>query len=319
MDKPNHQCDPLHESAGRRRLELFIQVVIVYSLLTHFLELEFTDTERSVGFWLWSERVVATIFTIEYLARWIVSRSWLYPLRPMAIVDLVAILPFYIGFFVDLRFLRLVRTLRVLRLLRLYRYTTALQNIFNAFNRVRHEFSIVGFAVLTLGWISTVMIFELERHAQPEVFGKLSDSAWYTVVTLTTVGYGDKVPITAGGRVVATLTMLAGLGLFGTFVSLIGSAFVEEIRDALARKTRAAEAALPAELRQMTEQTFDVLAVLQSVETGALDGSGKVGHREAVRLLAIACRLLKTSSPLTANNGGLPGSCEAREARDSCP
>src|SRR2546421_4367292 len=106
---------PTHRDL-RRLLELFVQVLIFYSLLMYFLELEFTISERSVGFWLWSERIVATLFTIEYITRWVVSRSWLYPLRPMALVDLVAILPFYVGFFVDLRSLRLVRTLRVLRL-----------------------------------------------------------------------------------------------------------------------------------------------------------------------------------------------------------
>src|SRR5262245_60614066 len=110
-------------SAVKQRLELFIQVVIAYSLIMYFLEVEVTDSHRSTGFWLWSERVVAAIFTVEYAARWLASRSWRYPLSPMALIDLGAILPFYVGFLVDLRTLRLIRTLRTLRIFKATRYT----------------------------------------------------------------------------------------------------------------------------------------------------------------------------------------------------
>src|SRR5262245_49852229 len=97
----------------QRYCELFIVALILYSVITHFIEIEYVRSDASFGFWLWSERVVAAIFTVEYVIRWRASRSWLYPFRPMAIVDLVAVLPFYIGFFVDLRSLRLIRLLRV--------------------------------------------------------------------------------------------------------------------------------------------------------------------------------------------------------------
>src|SRR2546428_563915 len=136
MPPPEPSFSPL-----RRRLELLIQALILYSIATHFVEVEIVRSERSTGFWLWSERVVATLFTIEYLVRWGLSRSWLYPFRPMAIVDFLAVLPFYVGFLVDLRSLRLIRTLRVLRLFKLYRYNTALQNIGSAFHRARNQAS----------------------------------------------------------------------------------------------------------------------------------------------------------------------------------
>lgn len=227
--------------SSQRYAELFVLLLIAYSLVTYFIELEFT-TLADHDFFIWSERIVTVLFTLEYLIRWVASRSVTYPLRPMAIVDLVAILPFYVGFLVDLRALRLIRVLRIVRLFKLYRYTDALQAISNAFFRVRYEFAVVGFAVLTLGLICSVAIYELEKDAQPEVFAKFSDAIWYTLTTLTTVGYGDKVPITAGGRLVAVVLMIGGLGLFGTFVSLIGSAFIEEIRNAAVERGKGGSA-----------------------------------------------------------------------------
>src|SRR4051794_23382716 len=178
-------------TARQRHLELFIQALIFYSVGMHFFEIEFTDSQRSTGFFLWSERVVAAIFTVEYLVRWIASRSFFYPLRLLAIVDLVAILPFYIGFFVDLWSLRLIRTLRVLRLFKLTRHSRALQSILAAFHRIRYEFGVMAFAVFIVVWCSSIAIYELERERQPKLFGKMSDALWFVLTTVTTVGYGD--------------------------------------------------------------------------------------------------------------------------------
>jgi voltage-gated potassium channel len=211
-------------------IEHAIIVLIVYSVVVHFIELEFGEDGWGIRFFNWSDLIITILFTIEYFVRWRLSRRWSYPLQPMAVIDLLAILPFYLGFLIDLRTLRLLRALRAFRLFKLYRYSNAMRKIKNAFLRVRYEFAVVGFAVLTLGWVCATLLYELERDAQPQAFGRFSDSVWYTVVTLTTVGYGDKVPITFGGRCVAFVMMVAGLGLFGTFVSLIGSAFLEELR-----------------------------------------------------------------------------------------
>ena len=267
----------------QRYLESLVLVLILYSIVTLFVELEVSDADESTGFFLWSERVVTVLFTIEYVVRWVASRRWLYPLRPMAIVDLLAILPFYLGFLVDLRALRLLRVLRVLRLFKLYRYTNALQSIRNAFHRVRYEFGVVGFAVLTLLLVCSVVIYELERDAQPVAFARVSDAVWFSLTTLTTVGYGDRVPVTVGGKLVAVFMMVGGLGLFGTFVSLVGGAFVEELR----RRSPRLEPVPAAE----TGVGFDAQRVLQSIEQGAFAGGGAC-QTEGVRLLAVACRLL---------------------------
>jgi voltage-gated potassium channel len=281
----------------QRFLEFFIQFVIFYSLGTHFLEIELGEAENPTPFFLWSERVVAAIFTVEYFVRWIGSRTWTYPFRLMAILDLLAVLPFYLTFIVDMRALRLLRTLRMLRLFKLSRHGSALKNIVNAFNRIRYEFSIVGFAVFVIGWCCAVAIYELERESQPAIFGKLSDAVWFVLTTLTTVGYGDKVPVTAGGKVVAALTMIAGLGLFGTFVSLVGSAFLEEIR----KGNPFASDQIREKDRGPVQKEFDPHEVLKWIDQGCPD-RGIEFKPDPVSLLREACLVLVR---MEVNSGGL--------------
>jgi hypothetical protein len=205
---------------------------------------------------------------------------------------LLAILPFYVGGLVDLRTLRLLRVLRILRLFKLYRYTNAIQSIGNAFTRVRYEFGVIGFAVLTLLLVCSVAVYELEREAQPVAFAHVSDAAWYSVTTLTTVGYGDKVPVTAGGRLVAVFMMVGGLGLFGTFVSLLGSAFLEELRRAAGppRGSKSPDGSVGG-LDGMPEG-FDPQRILKWIDEGEFGADGGLCRTEGVRLLAVACRVL---------------------------
>lgn len=278
-----------------RFLEFFIFALILYGIITHLLELEFADDQRLTPFFLWSERIVTVLFTIEYFARWFNARSWSYPFRPMAIIDLLAILPFYLGFLFDMRSLRLVRAVRVFRLMKLYRYTNALHGIRNAILQVRYEFAIIGFAVFTLACICSVAIYEAEKTAQPQMFAKLSDAAWYTVTTLTTVGYGDKVPVTLPGRLIAVCMMVCGLGLFGTFVSLIGSAFLEELRKVPRPGWSKAPPTAMIDAHHgggIALEPFDPLVVLGDLENGVYSKHGEQNQQEVTRLLMIACRRL---------------------------
>jgi voltage-gated potassium channel len=216
-------------------LELFIQAVIFFSLIMYFVELEYANPENGLAghpFFLWAEHAIAAIFTVEYVVRWRYSpNKWRYPFTFLAIVDLLAILPFYVGFMFDMRSLRIIRTLRILRLLKIYRYNEALQSFAVSFARIRRELYIVGVAVLFLVFLSSTMEHECERLAQPEKFGKFTDAVWWSFVTLTTVGYGDVFPVTLSGRLVAIVTLILGMGIFGTFLSLIGSAFISTMQE----------------------------------------------------------------------------------------
>lgn len=211
-------------------LEGILQFLIFYSLVAYFLELEYAGTDNSREgylFFLWSERVVAGIFTIEYLVRWFCSKDRRkYLTSPMGLVDLISVAPFYVGFFVPVQYLRLVRTLRILRLFKIYRYNDALKSFVSSFAMIKSELKIIGVAILVLVFMSATAEYEFERVAQPEMFSKYSDALWWSLITLTTVGYGDMFPITMGGRITALVTLALGLGIFGTFLSLIGSAFM---------------------------------------------------------------------------------------------
>jgi|GEM_PF-1085404 len=273
-----------------RVLEGLTLLVILYSVLILPVELEWThDTEELPPVFFYSEWVITIYFMVEYLVRWVASRSWRYPLRPIAIVDLVALLPLYLSFLIDLRVLRL---LRLARLLKLYRYTTALQSIRNAFHRVRYEFSVIGFALFTLCWICAVVIYECERKAQPETMRHFSDAVWYVIVTLTTVGYGDKVPVTWGGKLTAMVLMLGGLGLFGTFVSLIGGAFVEELR---LRRLRHHHHHPPLFLLPSLQpgeppRQLHPSEIIQSIQQGEFASKGHAALAELSQLLLVACQ-----------------------------
>ncbi len=213
--------------------ELFVQLVIYYSLVTYFIELEFTASEHSLEahpFFLWSERTVAAIFTVEYLIRWCFAKNRrLYPLTPMALIDFLAVAPFYSGFLVDMRSLRVIRTLRILRVFKVYRYNEALQSFVKSYRKVRQEMAVLGIAVLLLVFVTGTIVFESERHAQKEMFKTYSDGLWWSVVTLSTVGYGDKCPVTLTGRVATCVLLALGLGLFGSFISVIGGAFASTL------------------------------------------------------------------------------------------
>jgi voltage-gated potassium channel len=215
------------------RFEWATQLVIVYSLVMFFVELQYSTTDNSkIGhpFFLWSERAVAGIFTAEYALRWWRAKDRLrHPFTLLALIDLAAILPFYLGFLVDVRSLRLIRTLRVLRLLKVYRYNRALQGFIDSFKELKTQAEVLGVAVLFFMVFSATTMYELERGAQPQVFASYSDALWWCITTLTTVGYGDKYPVTAGGRITATMTVVFGLGVFGTFISLIGKSFMHHI------------------------------------------------------------------------------------------
>lgn len=211
-------------------LGMFLQFLIFYSLVTYFLELEYAGTDNSREgylFFLWSERVVAGIFTIEYLVRWFYSKEKRkYLTSTMGFVDFISVAPFYVGFLVPVQYLRMVRTLRILRLFKIYRYNDALKSFVSSFAMIKKELQIIGVAILVLVFMSATAEYEFERVAQPEMFSKYSDALWWSLITLTTVGYGDMFPITMGGRITALVTLALGLGIFGTFLSLIGSAFM---------------------------------------------------------------------------------------------
>lgn len=188
----------------------------------------------------WFEYVSVAIFAAEYAARLYACTAgprehfrhplWgrlRFMLTPMAVIDLVAILPLFLGvlFGLDLGSLRMLRILRVLKLMR---YSPAMAMLGRVVYNERRGLAgaLVIFIVVLL--LSATLLYYVERDGQPKAFGSIPDSMWWAMAALTTVGYGDVTPLTTIGRVIAGVVALLGIAIIALPVGIIASAFVEE-------------------------------------------------------------------------------------------
>ncbi len=217
----------------RRYLDIVSILLTVYSLGCLLLELELeTDTLRSTGWWYWNELVVAVLFSAEYLIRWITAADQRrYPLTFLAMIDLLAVMPFYIGLFADPGDLAGLRVLRMVRVFRLFRHTESLLLFMRAFYRCRSELGAVLTVVLLVILVNSLAVFYFEHPVQPEKFAKPSDAMWWCVVTMSTVGYGDLTPITKLGRIFGVITVVVGVASYGVFLTLFGGAWIDVLRE----------------------------------------------------------------------------------------
>lgn len=186
------------------------------------------------AFW-WFQCLIAVCFTIEYVLRWVDDAQdhygWHYPHSALGIVDLISIAPFWIGIFLPTDWLHLVRTLRVFRLLKFFRYSRSLQLVALGFYRAVPALKPLCFSMTVIGLFCTVAVFETENPAQPDKFTNLFDAAYFTMVTVATVGYGDLSPVTPLGRVVVMFTFVSGLAIFAGILGVLGSSFFKVMEE----------------------------------------------------------------------------------------
>lgn len=174
------------------------------------------------------EALTVGIFTLEYALRIIAAERRLkFIFSFYGLVDLIAILPFYIASGLDLRSVRIVRLLRLVRIFKLFRYNQATRRFQRAFLIAREELVLFGFVALITLYLSAVGIYYFEHEAQPEQFKSVIHSLWWALTTLTTVGYGDMFPITAGGKFFTFLVLMVGLGIVAVPTGLIASALTQ--------------------------------------------------------------------------------------------
>ena len=190
------------------------------------------------------EIVSVIIFTIEYILRvWTADLLYKnqklavarmrYILSFMAIIDLLAILPFYLPMLisVDLRVLRTLRIIRLFRIFKINRYTTALNSIGQVFKNKASQLISSMAIVFLLMIIASVIMYNVEHEAQPEQFKNVFQSMWWAVATLTTVGYGDIYPVTVLGKVLSTVIAILGIGLVAVPTGIITSGFSELVNN----------------------------------------------------------------------------------------
>jgi voltage-gated potassium channel len=233
-----------------RRFDFLIMSMIVLNIIAFVLETVepiYNDWHRV--FW-WIEAVSVAVFTAEYLFRvWscvenprfaspILGRLR-FAVTPMALVDLLAIVPFYLPMLgADARIVRAFRLFRLFRILKFGRYSRALQMLGNVIKKQREEL-IIATAVLTLLLLlASTMLYYAEHHAQPEAFPSIPAAMWWAVATLTTVGYGDVYPVTVVGKLCASVTAVLGIGMFALPTGILGAGFVEEIEAARGKSKR---------------------------------------------------------------------------------
>lgn len=222
---------------------LNLLLILLISLNVVVIVLESVDdiyARYETAFWLFEIFSVA-VFTVEYVARvWssidlteaggdrpVIGRIR-YMLTPLALIDLIAILPFYLSLYLpfDLRFLRV---LRLLRLFKLTRYSPAMSAMLDVMQK-ESEALLAAFVVLVLMLVASAGgIYLLETDVQPEAFGSIPDAMWWAIVTLTTVGYGDVVPVTPMGRMLGGVIGLIGIGMIALPAGIMASGFAENI------------------------------------------------------------------------------------------
>lgn len=207
------------------RWEYLVQALIVLSLVSFAVETLPDLSQQWRRFLRVFEIFSVSIFTVEYVLRVALCRPPKnYILSFFGIIDLLAILPFYVSTGIDLRSLRAFRLLRLFRLLKLARYSAAVQRYHRAFLIAREELVLFGATALIAFYLAAVGIYYFENPAQPEKFSSVFDSMWWALATLTTVGYGDVYPITVGGKVFTFFVLAIGLGIVAVPTGLIGSA-----------------------------------------------------------------------------------------------
>ncbi len=224
-----------------RLFDQFLIVLISLNIAAVVLETVPSLHDRFATGFLAFEVVSVVIFTVEY-----VIRIWVAPEHPSlkrhgpvvgrvryalsigALIDLVAFLPFYLAIFLGAD-LRVLRVLRLLRFLKLMRYSSALMTLQRVFYDERRALVASLLIMFGLLIISSTAIYHAERHAQPEDFGSIPAAMWWSLATLTTVGYGDIVPVTLYGKMIGGVVMLFGLGMFALPLGIIAMGFSQEV------------------------------------------------------------------------------------------
>ncbi|HBO13343.1 MAG TPA: ion transporter [Halieaceae bacterium] len=212
-------------------IQLFIQALIVLSVVGFTLETLPTLDEDWHRVLRQFEVFAIAVFTVEYLLRlWAAESRLRFATSFYGIIDLLVILPFYLQLGLDLRSLRVFWLFRIFRLFKLARYGDAARRMAAAFRLVRVDLAVFGVGAVFVLYLAAVGIYYFEREAQPEAFASVIHSFWWALATLTTVGYGDVYPITLGGRLFTFFILMVGLGVFAVPTGLITMAMVNTRR-----------------------------------------------------------------------------------------
>lgn len=230
---------------GTKIFNYIFFTLILASILGLILE-SVPDLEVAYSKYFYAlELFVVTFFTIEY-----VLRIWVYPggqkiesdrlqksakyshsyiLSFHGLIDFLATAPFYFQAFfpgLDLRFLRAIRMLRILKF---SHHNTALQDLFSAVYEERHSIVSASYILSIAILLTSCFAYFAEASAQPDKFGSIPDAMWWSIITLTTVGYGDVSPVTPFGKVIGVLTAFAGVCTVAVLTGIVAASFTNQL------------------------------------------------------------------------------------------
>lgn len=221
------------------------------------------------------ELISVAIFTLEYLARvWVSVESKngkfrrpilgriRYMLTPLALIDLMVILPFYLSFIIGID-LRILRILRLLRILKLTRYSGAWATFTAVLHGQRRTLFMSAFLMFILLILSASLMYAIEHEAQPNAFADIPSAMWWSLVTLTTVGYGDVTPVTDYGKILGGIVTILGLAMYALPAAILASGFMQELSKRQFVVTWSMVAKVPFFARLNAEKIAEIAALLK--------------------------------------------------------
>ncbi|ELY2010908.1 ion transporter [Flavobacterium psychrophilum] len=237
----------IHKNESFQKFIYSIIILNVFSLiLSSYKEIYSTFELYFENF----ETFSVIVFTLEYILRFYTadleyqngssfSKKLKFSFSAFGLIDLFAILPFYLPliFPFDLRVLRILRLFRLLRIFKLGRLSKSLQTITSVLKDSKSELSITLFVAFILLILSSTLMYYVENEAQPDKFENIGQSLWWSVATLTTVGYGDIYPITGLGKILSSVIAIIGIGFVALPTGIISSAFISRMQNEKMKKT----------------------------------------------------------------------------------
>jgi len=222
--------------------DYFLLILIILNVIAMIIGSVNSIQEKYSLEFYYFELISIIIFTIEYILRlWVcicdkkyqkgLSGRVRYALTPMALIDLLAILPFYLPFTgLDLRAIRIFRLLQFFRIAKSARYVTSLRLFARVIKSRKSELAITSIVMFMLIIFASTLMYHFEGDVQPDKFPDIPTSMWWAVSTMTTVGYGDVIPITGIGKFIASIVAILGIGLFALPTGILGAGFIEELQ-----------------------------------------------------------------------------------------
>ena len=223
-------------------VDMFLFILILLNVTAVCLESVSFIREKYLSVFYYFEIISVIIFSIEYILRvWsapsiknkqskTTSRKRLsYIFSFTGIIDLAAILPSILPIFFGGLDLRWLRVLRLLRLLKISNYSSALEDFFSAIKEEWQSFSAALYLILIALFLSSSLMYIAEHEAQPETFSSIPETMWWSLITLTTVGYGDVSPISPLGKIIGAFTAVMGVFSVALLTGIVANAFAHQV------------------------------------------------------------------------------------------